>query len=388
MRRVTLAALSLSEFRNHRSLSLNFDGRHAVFTGHNGAGKTNLLEAVSLLAPGRGLRRAAYEDIGAKSGPGGFAIGATLSGGEGDLRIGTGYGPAAGSESASRFVRINGTDEKSADALNDHARLTWLTPAMDGVFTGPAADRRKMLDRMVLAIEPNHGRRAIDYEKAMRARNRLIADDVRDDAWFSALERELAENGAAIALGRKRFVDALNHAAERSGIAKGEAGFPAAGLVLNGEIDAFACEHDTQASDAQILLANLCRDALARSRNDDRRAGRTLFGPHRTDLEVTHLAKAMPAALSSTGEQKALLTGMVLAHARLIGEVSGMTAFLLLDEIGAHFDAARRAQLFDILDQLGGQAIMTGTERHLFEALGTRAQHFALEGGKVTPQDS
>jgi DNA replication and repair protein RecF len=386
VRRVALKALSLSEFRNHRSLTLSFDERHIVLTGHNGAGKTNLLEAVSLLAPGRGLRRAALDDMACKAGPGGFAIGATLQDGRDEVRIGTGFGAAANSDAPGRFVRVNGTAEMSADALNDHARLTWLTPAMDGVFSGPAADRRKMLDRMVLAVEPAHARHSIDHDKAMRARNRLIADDVRDDKWFDALEQELALHGAAIALARARMVAALNAAAARP---LQSAAFPSADLALEGEIDELAIRQTAglDIGSASARLASACREALAASRSADRQAGRALFGPHRSDLLVTHAAKAMPAALASTGEQKALLTGMVLAHAGLIGETSGMTAFVLLDEIGAHFDAARRADLFDILDALGGQAIMTGTEAHLFEALGSRAQHFAFAGGRITPQD-
>ena len=348
-----------------------------MLTGHNGAGKTNLLEAISLLAPGRGLRRAAYDDMARKAGVGGFAIGAKINIEADETQLGTGTGNAVGEASGARIVRINGTQEKSADSLNDHVRITWLTPAMDGVFTGPAADRRKMLDRMVLAIEPAHGRHAVDFEKAMRSRNRLIADEVNDAAWFAALEHEIGSHGAAITLARHGFVTALNAMAS-AGFDR--AAFPSAGLALVGEIDTMAMN----TSD----LAEAYRTALARSRPADRQAGRTLIGPHRTELEVMHVAKNMPAAIASTGEQKALLTGMVLAHAALIAETSGLTALLLLDEVGAHFDAARRAQLFEILDQLGGQAIMTGTETHLFDALENRAQFFTISDSVVRPQDS
>jgi DNA replication and repair protein RecF len=374
---VRLTALTLSDFRNYASLSVQLEPRHIVLTGHNGAGKTNLLEAISLLAPGRGLRRAAYDDMARKEGVGGFAIGAKIAVEDDETQLGTGTGAAVGEATGARIVRINGTQEKSADSLNDHLRITWLTPAMDGVFTGPAADRRKMLDRMVLAIEPAHGRHAIDFEKAVRSRNRLIADEVNDANWFAALEHEIGTHGAAITLARHRFVSALNTLAS-SGFDR--AAFPSAGLSLVGEIDTLAANSDN--------LAEAYRAALARSRPADRQAGRTLIGPHRSELEVMHVAKNMPAAIASTGEQKALLTGMVLAHAALIAKTSGLTALLLLDEIGAHFDAGRRAQLFEILDNLGGQAIMTGTETHLFDALENRAQFFTIADSVVRPQDS
>jgi DNA replication and repair protein RecF len=374
---VRLTALTLSDFRNYASLSVQLEPRHIVLTGHNGAGKTNLLEAISLLAPGRGLRRSAYDDMARKEGVGGFAIGAKIAVENDETQLGTGTGAAVGEATGARIVRINSTQEKSADSLNDHLRITWLTPAMDGVFTGPAADRRKMLDRMVLAIEPAHGRHAIDFEKAVRSRNRLIADDVNDAAWYGALEHEISTHGAAITLARHRFVSALNTLAS-SGFDR--AAFPSASLTLVGEIDMLAANSDN--------LADTYLAALARSRPADRQAGRTLIGPHRSELEVMHVAKNMPAAIASTGEQKALLTGMVLAHAALIAKTSGLTALLLLDEIGAHFDAGRRAQLFQILDNLGGQAIMTGTETHLFDALENSAQFFTIADSVVRPQDS
>ena len=374
---VRLTGLTLSNFRNYASLSVQFEPRHIVLTGHNGAGKTNLLEAISLLAPGRGLRRAAYDDMARKAGVGGFAIGAKIAVDDDETQLGTGTGASVGEATGSRIVRINGTAEKSADVLNDHLRITWLTPAMDGVFTGPAADRRKMLDRMVLAVEPAHGQHAVHFEKAMRSRNRLIADEVNDASWYAALEYEIGTHGAAMTLARHRFVASLN-AMAASGFDR--AAFPSAGLSLVGEIDAMAVTVED--------LAEAYRSALARSRPADRQAGRTLIGPHRSELEVVHVAKNMPAAIASTGEQKALLTGMVLAHASLIAQTSGLTALLLLDEIGAHFDAGRRAQLFEILDQLGGQAIMTGTETHLFDALENRAQFFTIADSVVRPEES
>lgn len=378
-RPVHLTALTLSDFRNYASLSVQIEPRHVVLTGHNGAGKTNLLEAMSLLAPGRGLRRASYDDIGRKAGSGGFAIGAKLRINDDETQIGTGVGAAAGEASNTRIVRINGTVEKSAEALTDLLRITWLTPAMDGVFTGPAADRRKMLDRMVLAIEPMHGRHSVEFEKAMRSRNRLIVDDVSDAAWYAALEHEMGTHGAAIVNARHRFVTALNAMA---GSAFEERAFPSARLALIGDIDTL---HHGSGEDE---LANAYRSSLARFRGADRQAGRTLIGPHRSELDVLHIAKNTPAALASTGEQKALLTGMILAHAALIAKKSGMTALLLLDEIGAHFDAGRRAQLFDILDQLGGQAVMTGTETRLFDALEGRAQFLSISDSVVSARET
>jgi DNA replication and repair protein RecF len=378
LRPVRFRSLSLTGFRNHAALALAFSPSHIVLTGSNGAGKTNLLEALSLFAPGRGFRRASYDAMAAKGTDAGFALTATLDDGTGDsVQIGTGCGRLAGDDGPGRLVRINGTAEKSADALNDHARITWLTPAMDGVFTGPAADRRRLIDRMVLALEPAHGAHAIAYEKAMRSRNRLFADDVQDARWFDALEQELARHGAAMTQARLRFVHALNAMAD-SALA-GRA-FPVADLEMTGEIEAMAVNAGGALNDAY-------REQLGRTRALDRQAGRTLIGPHRSDIEVTHRAKAMPAALSSTGEQKALLTGMVLFHAELIALATGMTAVLLLDEIGAHFDEGRRAELFNILDALGGQAVMTGTEPHLFSALAGRAQHFTVADGTVREQE-
>jgi DNA replication and repair protein RecF len=375
---VRFLSLDLVNFRNHARTTLVLEPRHIVLTGPNGAGKTNLLEALSLFAPGRGLRRAAWRDISAKDANTGFAVSARIACGGDEVQAGTGLGETAGDGGAARIVRLNGTTQKSADAFNDICRITWLTPAMDGIFTGPAADRRRMLDRMVLALDPRHGAHALAFEKSMQGRNRLFADDVHDAAWFSAIEQEMAAHGAAITLARLACVTALNAMADD---ALAGSAFPAAGLELAGEMEDLAADHVAQGS--QDTLAEAYRALLARMRNTDRQAGRALVGPHRSDLVVTHTAKAMPAALSSTGEQKALLTGMVLFHAELIARASGMTAVLLLDEVGAHFDEGRRGQLFDILDALGGQAVMTGTEAGLFAALSGRAQHFTVQDGQA-----
>ena len=239
-------------------------------------------------------------------------------------------------------------------------RVVWLTPAMDGLFPGPAADRRRFLDRLVLAIDPGHGQRALDYEKAMRGRNRLLTEGSRDGAWFDAIETQMAETGVAIAAARAELVRLLAAMIDRLPSA---GPFPQADISLFGEL-----EGDVGASPA-VDVEERFRRALADGRERDRAAGRTLEGPHRSDLLVRHRPKAMPAELCSTGEQKALLVGIVLSHARLTGEMSGMTPILLLDEIAAHLDSGRRAALFSILEELNCQAFMTGTDAALFSSL-------------------
>lgn len=376
--RVYLASLGLADFRNYHTLRLALEPGAVVLTGENGAGKTNLLEAVSFLSPGRGLRRATLAEVTRIGAPDGFAIHADVEGPYGTRRIGTGTAGAAGEGSEPmRRVRIDGENARSAEALLDWLRVIWLTPAMDALFTGPAGDRRRFLDRLVLAIDPAHGRRALDYEKAMRARNRLFADDVRDDAWFEAIEHQMAQTGVAIAAARTEVLRLLSAMIER--LPTGGA-FPQALLSLEGTID----EAIGQGMPA-VEVEEDFRERLRRERPRDRAAGRTLEGPHRSDLLVRHAPKDMPAERCSTGEQKALLVGLVLAHARLTGELSGMAPVLLLDEIAAHFDADRRAALFDILEDLNCQVFMTGTEAALFSSLKGRAQFLTVSSGSVRP---
>jgi DNA replication and repair protein RecF len=290
--------------------------------------------------------------------------------------IGTGAGTAdPEGDGGTRKVRINGAPARSADDMLEWLRVMWLTPAMDGLFTGPAADRRRFLDRLVLTIDPAHGRRALDYEKAMRGRNRLLAEGSRDAGWFDAIETQMAETGAAIAAARFEMVRLLKAMIER---APDEGPFPKADLALSGMLEAGL------ASGAAIDAEEDFRERLARGRERDRAAGRTLEGPHRSDMLVRHRPKDMPAELCSTGEQKALLVGLVLSHARLTGELSGMAPILLLDEIAAHFDHRRRAALFGILDDLGCQVFMTGTERELFSAIDGRAQFLDVSAGTVS----
>ena len=367
-----ISKLSLTDFRNYSALSLGLRPGAVVLTGENGAGKTNLLEAVSFLSPGRGLRRAAYAEIARHGAADGFAVHARVSSAEGDIEIGT--GTAQGGLEGGRRIRINGVDARSAEELLDILRVVWMTPAMDALFAGPAGDRRRFLDRLVLAIDPNHGRRTLDYEKAMRGRNRLLADDSRDWGWFDAIEAQMAETGVAIAAARAELVRLLS-----AMIAKlpDDGPFPRALIALDGDVEREIGEKPA------VEVEEDLRRQLAAGRSRDRAAGRTLDGPHRSDLLVRHSVKDMPAELSSTGEQKALLIGLVLSHARLTAEMAGAAPILLLDEVAAHLDPGRRAALFSILGELNCQTFMTGTEPSLFSSLTGEAQFLTVSHGEV-----
>jgi DNA replication and repair protein RecF len=296
-----------------------------------------------------------------------------VSNAEGDTEIGT--GTAQGGPEGGRRIRINGVDARSAEELLEILRVVWMTPAMDALFTGPAGDRRRFLDRLVLAIDPNHGRRTLDYEKAMRGRNRLLAADSRDWGWFDAIEAQMAETGVAIAAARAELVRLLS-----AMIAKlpDDGPFPRALIALDGEVEREITEKPA------VEVEEDLRRLLAEGRNRDRAAGRTLDGPHRADLLVRHSVKDMPAELCSTGEQKALLIGLVLSHARLTAEMAGSAPILLLDEVAAHLDPGRRAALFSILRELNCQTFMTGTEPSLFSSLTGQAQFLIVSHGEVT----
>lgn len=377
-RKVHLVRLSLTNFRNYATLALEFAPGMVVLTGDNGAGKTNLLEAVSLLTPGRGLRRAAYGEIAREGGDGGFAVHARLAGGAGEVEIGTGVAGGDANGDGGRKLRINAAPARSVDELLDWLRVVWLTPAMDSLFRGPAGDRRRFLDRLVLAIDPRHDQRALDYEKAMRGRNRLLAEGSQDGAWFDAIEAQMVETGVAIAAARAELVRLLAAMIEKL---PGDGPFPQAEIGISGDLEA-----DSGRLPA-VEIEEKFRRALVQGRARDRAAGRTLDGPHRSDLIVRHRPKDMPAELCSTGEQKALLVGIALSHARLTGNVAGMAPILLLDEIAAHLDAGRRAALFSIIEELGGQAFMTGTDAALFSSLRGRAQFLTVDHGAVRPTE-
>jgi len=369
--KVYLSQLKLTDFRNYAAVSLALDGRHVVLTGNNGAGKTNLMEAVSFLSPGRGLRRATYADVTRVGASNGFSIFAELEGIEGNVEIGTGVDTA--DDNAARRLRINGTAAKTADELTDHLRVLWLTPSMDGLFTGGSSDRRRFLDRLVLSLDPSHGRRASDFERAMRSRNKLLDDGRFDPSWLSGIEQQMASLGIAMALARQEMLGLLARLIEET---RETSPFPSAALELSGFMDG-------QFSRPAVDLEDDYAAMLAASRYRDAAAGRTLDGPHRADLIVRHRDKQMEAARCSTGEQKALLVGLILAHARLVANLTGHAPILLLDEIAAHLDEGRRAALFDLIDALGGQSFMTGTDRSMFSALGERAQFFTVSEGHV-----
>lgn len=356
--------LRLTDFRNHADLALDVGGRSTVLVGPNGAGKTNVLEALSLLSPGRGFRRARLADLPRHGGSGAFAIAVEAEGPYGETRLGVG----AEAGDSQRRIRING-EARPADELSDHLRILWLVPSMDGLFTGSASDRRRFLDRLVLSIDPAHGRRVARYEAAVSSRNRLLEDRRADPAWLDAVETEIAATGTAVAAARRETVDCL---VRLIGGRDGDGTFPRARLALSGDVD------DAIAAGTAADVEDWLRADLAASRSRDRAAGRTLTGPHRTDLEVRHADKDMPAALCSTGEQKALLIGLILAQAALVSELTGIVPLLLFDEIAAHLDASRRRALYGLIDDLGAQAFMTGTDAIVFADLEGHAGFMSL----------
>ena len=372
---VALTELSLSNLRNYAALRIGIDAPLVALSGPNGAGKTNLLEAISLLTPGRGLRRAAFEAIVRNGADTGWTVAATLTRDGEAVRLGTGLMGGTSGEARTRKVRINGAPAASADALLEHLRIAWLTPAMDGLFMGPAGDRRRFLDRLVLTVDAGHARRARDFERLLTQRNRVLEEAPRDAAWLDAVEAELAAHAVAVALARAETVALLSARTERE--AAGDNGFPAGRLALAGDFDRTI--EGMSAAEAELRY----REALAAGRAADRAAGRTLHGPHRSDLDVMFAAKDMPAAHSSTGEQKALLIGLVLAHAALAAEVSRLRPILLLDEVAAHLDPGRRAALFARLAELGCQAFLTGTDRALFADLPADSAHYRVFDGQV-----
>ena len=347
-----LSRLVLTDFRNHAAWAATPGTGFVVLTGANGAGKTNILEAISLLAPGRGLRRATLSQVARDDGAGGFGVAATLGDGT-DLATGT-----LADAPERRIVRINEA-ASTANALAERAAILWLTPAMDRLFVEPAGERRRFLDRLTLALSPAHAGEATRYDAAMRARNKLLADDRPDQDWLAALETQMVRHGLAVDAARRETVTALaDHLSQET-----QSDFPRATLALEGWTPD-ACDFATD---------------LRRSRARDAAAGRALVGPHRVDLVVAHADKARAAALASTGEQKALLLGIVLAHADLVAACHGLPPILLLDEVAAHLDPARRVALFARLAERG-QVWMTGTEPALFDAVADDATRIMLPG--------
>jgi DNA replication and repair protein RecF len=350
---LSLTELSLSHFRSHKSARLALDARPVAIFGPNGAGKTNLIEAVSLLSPGRGLRRASAQDMARRPEALGWKVTAILHSLHQVHEV-----EIVSEGGAARQVRIDGK-AASQLALGRIARVLWLIPAMDRLWIEGADGRRRFLDRMTMSFVPAHAEAVLSYEKAMRERNRLLKDQVRDAHWYLALERQMAGSGAEIHANRQQALALIMGAQMQA-----ETAFPTAELDL------------TQTEGEMPEGADDLRVALAESRFRDLAAGRTLVGPHRADLYAVYAAKGVPAADCSTGEQKALLVSLILANARALARDFGAPPILLLDEVAAHLDATRRAALYDEICALGAQAWMTGTGPELFSELGDRAQHF------------
>ncbi|MGO9672632.1 MAG: DNA replication/repair protein RecF [Methylocella sp.] len=384
-----VARLALADFRSYARLDLAVSEQTIVLTGDNGAGKTNVLEALSLLTPGRGLRRAELGDCARNEGAGGFAVSVEMETPSGGVQLGTGIEPPNGA-TLSRKYRIDREPAASIRAFCEHIRVVWLTPAMDGLFSGPAGERRRFLDRLVLSIDADHGARVNALERALRGRNRLLEDrlDHAGRVWLDAIEREIAELAIAVAAARFETVAKLKALiAQGQGDGQhdrqnaGDAQFPHAELKLEGEIDALV--ETRPALEAEDIYRRILHDNRAR----DASAGRTLIGPQSSDLCVRHGVKQAPAAQLSTGEQKALLVGLVLAQARLVKAMSGIAPLVLLDEIAAHFDPARRAALYDRLLILGGQVWLTGADPSTFAGLRGRAQMLEVTPGEVSAFD-
>ncbi len=371
---LSVCRLRLSGFRCYESAQLDLDARPVVLTGPNGAGKTNLLEAISLLAPGRGLRGARLEEMDRqgtlKAGePGeGWTVAAAVTTPGGMVEIGTGHRPDS---TTRRVVQIDGKQNRSQTSLSDHVSAVWLTPQMDRLFTDGASGRRRFLDRLVFGFDAAHAGRVSAYEHMLRERARLLRDG-GDAVWLDTLESDMAERGVAIAAARRELTARLARLTEAP------AGpFPGAEVAVTGKVEEWLDEGPALAAEERL------RAALRGSRAQDAAAGGAAVGPHRSDLAVRHLAHGMPAALCSTGEQKALLIAIVLANARLQTAERGRVPLLLLDEVAAHLDADRREALFEEVLALGAQAWFTGTDRGVFESFAGRAQYVAVRAGRL-----
>ena len=375
LRRPMVRRLVLADFRSYATLDLTLDAGLVALTGENGAGKTNVLEALSMFTPGRGLRRADLGDLARIGGPGRWAVSMELETDGERVQLGTGIEMQDGINV--RRCRIERAPVGSARAFADHLRLVWLTPSMDGLFSGPAGDRRRFLDRLVLAVDSDHGTRVNALERALRNRNRLLEDGMRDATWLDAAEHELAELAVAVSAARYETVSRL--AALILDQRDETSPFPWAEVALEGDIEQMI--PDTPA----LEIEERYRALLRANRGRDAGAGRTLIGPQASDLAVRHGPKQAEAARCSTGEQKALLVGLVLAHARLVAAMTGMAPLVLLDEIAAHFDPRRRAALYADLERLGGQVWMTGADPSAFAETGHSARLFHVTPGRISP---
>jgi len=371
--RLAVTRLSLSDFRCYREARLEAEPAPVVLTGPNGAGKTNLLEAISLLAPGRGLRRARLGEIDRRGEPAApWAVAASVATPRGSVRIGTGReATAAGGER--RVVRIDGAAARSQAALAEHVNLVWLTPQMDRLFLEGSGARRRFFDRLVYGFDPAHAARSAAYEQALRERGKLLREGPHDASWLAALEDTMAQQGIAIAAARRDVAARLDAAC-----AAGTAGFPRARVEVSGAVEDWLADRPALAAEDEL------RARLAASRRQDGESGGAAIGPHRSDLSVSHGSTGVAAAQCSTGEQKALLIAILLAHARLQAKLRGAAPVMLLDEVAAHLDRARRRALFAELAALGAQAWLTGTDDELFVELRGTAQFFGVREATVS----
>jgi DNA replication and repair protein RecF len=375
-----IRSLTLTNFRSYRAASIAGDAQMVVLTGANGVGKTNMLEAISFLTPGRGLRRATFEEVAFSEGDGSWAVSAEVEGALGLATIGTGIVASMQGATAPRQCRVDREPAPSATAFADHVRILWLTPAMDVLFNGPASERRRFLDRLVLAVDAEHTGRVSALERSLRSRNRLLEDPRPDLHWLDAVEHETAELAVAVAAMRAETVRRLQ--AVMAARKPKESAFPRAEIALVGALEQLALDHPA------VEVEDCYRAVLRENRQRDAAAGRTLEGPHLSDLAVAYAPKRIPAADASTGEQKALLIGLVLTHAALLAEMTGCAPILLLDEVVAHLDPARRAALFNEVAQLAGQVWMTGADPAAFAAVSARAAVFEVTPGAARRADS
>lgn len=375
-----IRSLQLHSFRCYDSVRLDeLPSGPVVLTGPNGAGKTNVLEAVSLLSPGRGIRGARISEMQRRDAPAAWAVSAEAETPFGATRIGTGLD--SNSMTEKRIVRINGETVKAQTALAEYLACVWLTPQMDRLFIDGSSARRKFLDRLIFAFDPGHAGRVTRYENAMGQRSKILRESERPDpVWLDGLEAQMAETGVAIAAARSEFLVILQRACDQQDVA--ETLFPRALMGLRGTIEELLSRAPA------IEVEDMFRYQLRESRSVDARTGGAATGPHKADLAVMYAAKDMPADQCSTGEQKALLIGMTLAHSRLMAAERGAPPILLLDEVAAHLDENRRAALYDILLDLGGQVWMTGTDAHLFTALGARMNAFHVESSTIGARDA
>ena len=370
--------LALTNFRNYRTATLEAGTRPIVLYGPNGAGKTNLIEAISFLAPGRGLRRATLEEVACNEGDGSWAVAAEVEGALGLATLGTGIERAAEeSGTAQRKYRIDREPVATAAAFADHVRIIWMVPAMDSLFVGAPSERRRFLDRLATAIDSEHSSRVSAFERALRSRNRLLEDARPDPHWLDAVEHETAELAVAVAGLRAETVRRLSAVLST----RAQSAFPPAEISLNHWMESLLAEEPALAVEERY------RDLLRQNRARDAAAGRTLDGPHLSDLAVIYAQKGIAAADASTGEQKALLIGLVLAHARLIADMTGASPILLLDEVVAHLDPSRRSALDVELDELRAQVWMTGADPALFAEIKGKAQFVEVQSGHLQLKD-